>query len=241
MSGNILTGSIPDIIGTLTNLVELMLDNNYLSGSIPVSLGNLTKLELLTLSENQLSGSIPSSLGNLQNLRWLLLRINLLSNTIPANLAKLKKIELLLLNQNRLSGNIPPELGELAEAPYPFIMDLSLNSLSGCFASNLKKICNKLVGMDENNGLAARWADFCATNAGECPCPKSLTLQSPSLDINSELRIFEADKTTGKITASNQITGNANVTYRAGKSIVLTPGFVVNQGTTFKTEYSGCN
>jgi len=71
LSVNKLTGSIPDSLGNLSNLVYLNLASNQLSGSIPESIGNLSNLNNLFLSSNQLSGSIPGSLGNLTNILFL--------------------------------------------------------------------------------------------------------------------------------------------------------------------------
>ena len=64
-----LTGTIPDVLGNLSNLTGLWLGGNELTGQIPDVLGNLAKLEWLSLSSNQLTGSIPPALGNLSNLR----------------------------------------------------------------------------------------------------------------------------------------------------------------------------
>lgn len=73
------------------------------------------------------------------------------------------------------------------------------------------------------------------------PCAGILTLQSWSDDYLSGNIVKEAKATTGTITASNQIRNTANVTYRSGKSITLNPGFSVNNGAVFKTEFGGCN
>ena len=42
-----------------------------MSGEIPEELGSLVNLQELLLSENRLSGEIPTELGNLTNLEWL--------------------------------------------------------------------------------------------------------------------------------------------------------------------------
>ena len=73
------------------------------------------------------------------------------------------------------------------------------------------------------------------------PCSTSLALASTTDDYSSGTIIKEANATTGTITASNKITGTANVTYRAGKSIMLDAGFKADNGTVFKTEFGGCN
>jgi hypothetical protein len=73
------------------------------------------------------------------------------------------------------------------------------------------------------------------------PCASTLTLVSTTDDISSGIITKEANATTGIITATNKITGTANVTYRAGKSITLDAGFKADNGTVFKTEFGGCN
>jgi hypothetical protein len=73
------------------------------------------------------------------------------------------------------------------------------------------------------------------------PCPTSLTLASTADDYSSGILIREANASTGVIIATNKITSTANVTYRAGKSIQLEPGFKADNGVVFKTEFGGCN
>ncbi|WP_409013552.1 3-coathanger stack domain-containing protein [Emticicia sp. BO119] len=43
------------------------------------------------------------------------------------------------------------------------------------------------------------------------------------------------------MTASNKLTGTANVTYRSNKSVQLNQGFKAESGTVFKAEIGGCN
>jgi hypothetical protein len=73
------------------------------------------------------------------------------------------------------------------------------------------------------------------------PCTTALTLASTTDDISSGTITKEANATTGTITATNKISGTANVTYRAGRSITLDTGFKADNGTVFKTEFGGCN
>jgi hypothetical protein len=75
-------------------------------------------------------------------------------------------------------------------------------------------------------------------------CDNTLVLSSsntPSDDVTSGTITKEANATSGTITATNKITGTANVTYRAGGSVMLNPGFWSDAGTVFKTESGGCN
>ena len=64
---NQLSGEIPATWGTSThplpNLTALNLAYNLLTGTIPPELGTLTQLQLLDLRRNQLSGEIPATWG----------------------------------------------------------------------------------------------------------------------------------------------------------------------------------
>jgi hypothetical protein len=73
-------------------------------------------------------------------------------------------------------------------------------------------------------------------------CGTAIVLQSTVNDFNSGTHL---KKTNEIITASNVISGNANVTYRSNKSILLSPqtnaGFKADVGSVFKAEIGGCN
>lgn len=73
------------------------------------------------------------------------------------------------------------------------------------------------------------------------PCAGLLILLNPTDNYSSGIITKEANATTGEIAATNLVTGTANVTYRAGKSITLNAGFKADNGTVFKTEFGGCN
>ncbi len=62
------------------------------------------------------------------------------------------------------------------------------------------------------------------------PCPTTLVLISPTNDVSTGTTTLQASET---VTASNKITGNANVNLRAGKSIELKPS-LTGGGTTFE-------
>ena len=76
------------------------------------------------------------------------------------------------------------------------------------------------------------------------PCPTTLVLINPANNTETGLTTLQAAET---ITASNKITGNANVTLKAGKSIELKPSitgggstFEANNGTVFHAYIQGC-
>ncbi|XP_073006715.1 receptor-like protein EIX2 isoform X1 [Typha latifolia] len=59
LSGNRLTGEIPEMIGVLAGLKNLNLSANLLTGNIPEMIDGLQSLESLDLSNNELYGRIP--------------------------------------------------------------------------------------------------------------------------------------------------------------------------------------
>ena len=145
---NQITGPIPPEIGYLTHLTTLDLDRNRLTGPIPPELGNLTKLERLDLTGNQLSGPIPPQLGNLAALRTLFIDENRLSGSIPPQLGNLAELRTLYLEENRLSGPIPPELGNLVNVS---LFSLEENSLTGPIPPELGNLAEvRTLYLDEN-------------------------------------------------------------------------------------------
>jgi Ig-like domain CHU_C associated len=73
-------------------------------------------------------------------------------------------------------------------------------------------------------------------------CNTALSLQSTADDLSTGTHLKKTNET---ITATNIISGNANVTYRSNKSITLLPqtnaGFKADNGTVFVAEIGGCN
>ena len=114
ITGNQLTGSIPETLGQLNNLKFLRLTGNQLTGPIPETLGQLNNLRSLFLSFNQLTGPIPETLGQLNNLVNLHLSFNQLTGSIPETLGQLNNLESLYLSRNELTGCIPSALQDVS-------------------------------------------------------------------------------------------------------------------------------
>jgi hypothetical protein len=150
---NNLTGTIPAILGNLSNLKYLILDFNQLTGTIPVELGNLTNLENLGLSMNQLTGTIPVELGYLTNLKVLGLGMNQLTGTIPTELGSLVNLQSLHLFSNYLTGTIPDELGNLSNLKKFYLFS---NKLTGSIPEELGNLSNIQQILLGENQLAGK-------------------------------------------------------------------------------------
>ncbi|XP_076910937.1 receptor-like protein EIX2 [Bidens hawaiensis] len=148
-SQNQLNGTIPEVLGRLTNLKALYLGANSFSGSIPEALERVRSLEVLDLSDNELTGPIPTFLGKLTKLS---LFGNQLSGFIPESLGRLAGLTELDLSSNQLIGPIPNSLGRLSSL---HLLDVSNNSLEGVVFEahlvNLSKL--KYLHTDLNHKL----------------------------------------------------------------------------------------
>ena len=106
-----LTGSIPEVLGTIATISQVDLSHNALTGTIPASLlqawsPGLTDLDL---SLNRLTGTLPTEIGACHTLQWLDLSVNALTGSIPRAVWSLPKLRFLYLNQNGLTGRIERE------------------------------------------------------------------------------------------------------------------------------------
>lgn len=113
VSGNKLSGTIPEELDNLSNLEELWAESNELSGTIPATIGpGLRKLTRLYLSGNNINGSVPVNLA-LIPLEELLLSDNQFESSIPEELFYLGSLIYLHLDNNLFSGSLPTWIGLL--------------------------------------------------------------------------------------------------------------------------------
>nr|GEX10598.1 leucine-rich repeat protein [Tanacetum cinerariifolium] len=116
-----LKGEFPaDSLGGIVNLRGLSLSGNELTGQIPESMGRLRLLEELDLSDNQLTGPIPKFIGKLTTLdlssnhlngRLVSLQLfsvysNSLNGTVPVSIGRFTKLRYLDMSKNSLVGVI---------------------------------------------------------------------------------------------------------------------------------------
>ncbi len=199
---NRLTGKIPEELGRLTRLTSLYLTGNRLTGSIPTQWGDptgpfpLPALGDIDLSDNRLTGFIPPALGSLENLRYLALGENQLTGTIPKGLGNLTNLNSLVLDSNQLTGAIPKGLGNLTR-----LTDLALqhNRLSGTIPREL-------------GNLIRLWSLTLHSNQLTGPIPPELgnLTRAIFLYLNSNVLSGEIPEELGNLTAVHEITLHQN-------------------------------
>ncbi|KAI0527614.1 hypothetical protein KFK09_003219 [Dendrobium nobile] len=99
-----------------SSLVSVDLSNNLLSGSLPREMISMSHLQLLNISTNNISGQIPKDMGMLQSLLYIDFSHNQFEGTLPDNLPD----GLLGFNvsYNNLSGNVPNNLLRFPESSF---------------------------------------------------------------------------------------------------------------------------
>ncbi|KAF3440645.1 hypothetical protein FNV43_RR18929 [Rhamnella rubrinervis] len=177
-----LTGSLPQSIGNLKKLSNLILVGCSFFGPLPDTIGSLQQLVFLSLNSNRFSGRIPPSIGNLSKLYWLDIADNNFEGTIPVSNGSTPGLDMLLqarhfhFGKNQLSGDISDKLfssnmtlihvlfesNELT-GPIPSTLGLvqtlevvrfDRNKLFGEVPSNLKNLINCTELYLSNNKLS---------------------------------------------------------------------------------------
>ncbi|PWZ41043.1 putative LRR receptor-like serine/threonine-protein kinase [Zea mays] len=130
---NNLTGPIGSWVVKLNNLVKVSLSDNNFSGPIPSSIGGFTQLTNLHLQNNSLDGPIPLQVSNLQQLIELDISSNKLEGEIPYTLSECRQLNVLQMDSNFITGNISP----LRSLTSLNMINLSHNMLSGIIPAEL--------------------------------------------------------------------------------------------------------
>ena len=94
-------------LSVLSSIKLLDIEDNGFVGSIPDALGSLTELRTLFLTGNRLTGANSSSLFELPALRFFWLDDNAISGTIPESFTSSTSLSRFVADSNDLSGTIP--------------------------------------------------------------------------------------------------------------------------------------
>merc|ERR1712176_198428 len=87
LSGNRFSGNIPSDIEKMQSLKEIMLYDNKLTGTIPNQITFLNNVIRISMSYNDFRGTIPSEIGKMEHLTLLHLHSNRLTGTLDINRA----------------------------------------------------------------------------------------------------------------------------------------------------------
>ena len=156
---NALTGPIPEGLGNIRSLAALHLTGNRLTGVIP-DLGG-TNLSRLDLRGNELTGGIPEWLGGMTNLRVLSLRGNALTGPIPRSIGRLPLLREVRLAQNALTGCVPSPLedaapagwrNDVAELGLPWCLRYALDATGAVASAGSWAILDAGGGANEGGG-----------------------------------------------------------------------------------------
>ena len=129
LTGNRISGTIPDAWYQSRTPILLVLSDNQITGSLSSQVNLWKDVNLLRLSQNRLVGRIPDTIGDLNGIRQLWLDANNFHGPIPASLGKLQVAEHVILDANQLTGPIPAD----AMAAMTSVVDFraSANQLTG--------------------------------------------------------------------------------------------------------------
>ncbi|XP_010479447.1 PREDICTED: leucine-rich repeat extensin-like protein 3 [Camelina sativa] len=113
INNNNLVQNLPSNLGSITALY-LTFANNRFTGSIPESIGNIKYLQEVLFLNNQLTGCLPYQIGNLNRATVFDVESNRLTGPIPYSFGCLDKMEQLSLARNNFYGTIPEIVCEIA-------------------------------------------------------------------------------------------------------------------------------
>ncbi|RWR78907.1 receptor-like protein 12 [Cinnamomum micranthum f. kanehirae] len=140
------------VVGNLSGLRELYLDNVDISSPAPESLAGLANLRSLHLSWCNLSGAFPVEIFQLRDLETLDLSYNPhLTGTIPSSLGGISQLLHLDISYNSFSG----EIQSLENLTQLIRLDLSSNRFSGRIPS-LGSLKNVIEIVLSNNNFSGR-------------------------------------------------------------------------------------
>jgi Leucine-rich repeat (LRR) protein len=131
LPSNLLQGTIPQALFTLSTLEELDISDNRFQRLLPSQVKQLTLLSSLRCFGNSLTGQIPSTIGSLTALTELSCSENQFSGTLPVQLDQLTNLQTLSFRQNSTEAAIGGPLLSFANLAQLTDLHLDSNKLSG--------------------------------------------------------------------------------------------------------------
>ncbi|KAL0001320.1 hypothetical protein SO802_015101 [Lithocarpus litseifolius] len=132
LSFNYISGSIPSSFSQLP-LVILSLSGNRLSGEIPNGIGEIGSLEELVLNANNFMGTIPETFGKLTNFTDFRIDGTAISGKLPGFIGNWSRLDRLDMQGTFMEGPIPVTislLSNLTEPPQALKLSHSLPPLA---------------------------------------------------------------------------------------------------------------
>ncbi|XP_062081303.1 receptor-like protein 6 [Humulus lupulus] len=121
--------AMPKLLGNLSSLTSLLLEDCDLIGEFPVDIFQLPNLQFLSVCFNKdLSGRLPRALNHKSSLKVLLLRETGFSGELPSSMEKLASLTEFDASGCNFSGVIPASIGMLNQLTF---LDLSENNFVG--------------------------------------------------------------------------------------------------------------
>ncbi|WCJ35894.1 Leucine-rich repeat protein kinase family protein [Euphorbia peplus] len=158
LSGNQLSGELPEDIGKMHNFSMLHLGSNQISGKLPRQIGQMP-LVVLNLTKNRFSGEIPIDIGNIKCLQNLDLSYNNFSGSFPSILNELNDLSKFNISFNPLISGVIPSTGQLATFEKDSYLGTPLLVLPK-FITNSSSSAPGDAKVDSRKRERVRWAGF---------------------------------------------------------------------------------
>lgn len=105
-------GPVPEEVGDLKYLRQLIIQGEKFNGELPENLGNLKDLRDFAVMETNISGEIPEFISGFNKLIILTLQFNYFTGNLPVWLAEMPALETMQFSMNCLDGQIDPKILE---------------------------------------------------------------------------------------------------------------------------------
>jgi len=136
--GQNLTGTLPEELRHLDDLMWLTLSFNEFTGIIPEAYGEFPYMTIFEVTDNLLTGQIPEGFFRQPNLLQLIPALNLFTGTIPSEIGDLTTLHSLFFFGTVITGTLPTEIGRLEDVRNLWLYDN--NGLTGPIPSEIGQL-----------------------------------------------------------------------------------------------------